>query len=118
MTGGFFDRKSTPLGAGPEALHARTHVGAGYGNNQIAWINAEVVFGISNSRSQHLGYGPGGAIGHELEHDQRIAIAATTDLVENTSNLGHGTPHVAGVGKGLIGGEDFFCHLNVLLSYP
>ena len=118
VTGGFLNRVGPPLGAGPKALHGRSHVGAGHRNDQAAGVDAEVVLGIGHRRPQHLGYGSGGAVGHELEHDQGVAVASTPNLIEHTADLGHGTPHVAGVGKGLVWGEDCFGHLNELLSCP
>ena len=67
---------------------------------ECGWIKAEVVLSIRHSGPEHLGDRSGGAVGHELEHDQSVAVGATPDLIENTAHLRHGASDEASVGLG------------------
>ena len=100
VAGLFFDLEGPALSAGPIPLHGWTHVSSGLGNHQGCWVESEVVFGIGYSRAEHLGDRAGGAVRHELEHDQRVAIGAATDLIEHTTHLGDGAADEAAVGLG------------------
>ena len=109
MAGLFLDGVGAALGAGPEPLQGRSHVGRGLADDQGGRVEAEVVLGIGDRGAEHLGDRPGGAVGHELEHDQRVAVGATTDLIEHPADLGHGTADEAAVGESLgVGGVR--CH--------
>ena len=90
--------KARPWGPGPVPLHGRTHVGTGTRDHQGGWIETEVVFGVGYRRPKHLGDRSGGAVGHELEHDQSVAIGAASDLVEYTTHLRYRAADEASVG--------------------
>jgi hypothetical protein len=96
----FFDRVGATLSAGPIPLHGGTHVSGGLGNDQGCWVKSEVVLSIGYSGTKHFRDRTGGAVGHELEHDQRVAVSATTDLIENTAHLGYGAADKAAVRLG------------------
>ena len=64
------------------------------------WVESEVVFGIGYSGPEHLRDRTGGAVGHELEHDQSVAVGAASDLVEYTTHLRDGAADEASVGLG------------------
>ena len=100
VAGLFFDRVSATLSAGPIPLHGWTHVSGGLGNDQGCWIKSKVVLGIGYSGAKHFRDRTSGAVGHELEHDQRVAVSAATDLIEYTTHLGHGAADEAAVRLG------------------
>ena len=74
------------------------HVGTGTRDHKGGWIETEVVFGIGYRRPEHLGDRASGAVGHELEHDQSVAIGAASDLVKHTTHLRSRTTDKASVG--------------------
>ena len=100
VAGLFFDREGATLSARPKPLHGWTHVSGGLGNDQGCWVKSKVVFGIGYSGAKHFRDRTGGAVGHELEHDQRVAVSAATDLIEYTTHLGYGAANEAAVRLG------------------
>jgi len=100
VAGLFFDREGATLSARPKPLHGWTHVSGGLGNDQGCWVKSKVVFGIGYSGAKHFRDRTGGAVGHELEHDQRVAVSAATDLIEYTTHVGYGAAKEAAVRLG------------------
>ena len=41
-----------------------------------------------------------GAVWHELEHDQSVAVSATSDLIEHSPNFGYRAANEAAMGLG------------------
>lgn len=104
-------------GRGAEALQHGTHVGRGRRDHEVGGIQTQIVLGVGHRGAQHLGDRAGGAVRHELEHDQRIAIGATADLIEHPAHLGHGATDVAAMGLSrLVGAVSHV--LSGLLSCP
>jgi hypothetical protein len=106
MTGGFANLVGSSLGSGSEAFHGGPPIGEGLTDDEGGGIEADVVFGVGDGRSQDFEDRVTGPVGHEFEDDQGFPIGATADLVEYPSHFEGGHPDITGDRFNFVGGVD------------